>query len=488
MVLKARDEASAKIQQVTRNLGGLGDQVSDLKGVFGVAMGALSAYAGTRGLGAIIKASVDSQMQLAQARFFLAGYGKEVEKNFDTLVKWGQGVQRQIGAGDEYATLVASKLMPRVKDLQKAQSFGLTLLRGERLGLLNAQDAANMMIRATEGNERAMRFLTEQLGISAPEFVSLATLFAELEKRIQKAEKAIPPFVTQWTILKQNFGDFLETAGLPAVSWLGTIFEWVNKLIERFPWLDKVASAAILGFATLMAAAGVMIMLKASGILGAITALGSAIVPLLLNPWTLAILAIVAAIVLIALNWDRIRKWLADTWGGIVLLAQTNWELIKSSITERVAATINFIQVQWEAFKNFWINLWQSVKDAVANAWDWVKAKVDEIMGQINAVVKAAMNLPMVRGAGGLIQGARQYIGDIIGRQFGGMVEAGRPYLVGERGAELFVPRTSGTIVPRAGGTIMIDMRGSVFLDERVAMQIGDLIISRLKKLHRIGL
>ena len=36
-------------------------------------------------------------------------------------------------------------------------------------------------------------------------------------------------------------------------------------------------------------------------------------------------------------------------------------------------------------------------------------------------------------------------------RQHGGPVLAGRPYIVGERRPELFVPSQSGTIVPRVG-------------------------------------
>lgn len=40
-------------------------------------------------------------------------------------------------------------------------------------------------------------------------------------------------------------------------------------------------------------------------------------------------------------------------------------------------------------------------------------------------------------------------------RAMGGPVGAGMPYLVGERGPEVFVPRVSGTIVPNGGGTIV---------------------------------
>jgi uncharacterized caspase-like protein len=41
------------------------------------------------------------------------------------------------------------------------------------------------------------------------------------------------------------------------------------------------------------------------------------------------------------------------------------------------------------------------------------------------------------------------------GRAIGGPVTAGMPYLVGERGPELFVPQQSGGIVPNGGGIVI---------------------------------
>ena len=46
-------------------------------------------------------------------------------------------------------------------------------------------------------------------------------------------------------------------------------------------------------------------------------------------------------------------------------------------------------------------------------------------------------------------------------REKGGPVNSGRPYLVGEKGPELFIPRNSGTIIPRfAGGGMVSQMVG----------------------------
>lgn len=70
-------------------------------------------------------------------------------------------------------------------------------------------------------------------------------------------------------------------------------------------------------------------------------------------------------------------------------------------------------------------------------------------------------------GGGGLIGGLISGISSIFGRASGGSVSANKPYIVGEKGRELFVPRMSGTIVPahKMGGAsqivVSVDARGA---------------------------
>lgn len=70
-------------------------------------------------------------------------------------------------------------------------------------------------------------------------------------------------------------------------------------------------------------------------------------------------------------------------------------------------------------------------------------------------------------GAGGFLGGVVSGIGSLFGRASGGPVSANRPYIVGEKGRELFVPRMSGTIVPahKMGGAsqivVSVDARGA---------------------------
>lgn len=68
-------------------------------------------------------------------------------------------------------------------------------------------------------------------------------------------------------------------------------------------------------------------------------------------------------------------------------------------------------------------------------------------------------------GAGGLLAAAAQVLGSLLGapgRATGGPVAPGRPYLVGERGPELFVPTASGRVETGRGGVRDIKMSISV--------------------------
>ena len=68
-------------------------------------------------------------------------------------------------------------------------------------------------------------------------------------------------------------------------------------------------------------------------------------------------------------------------------------------------------------------------------------------------------------GQGGLFAAAAQLLAAVLGapgRATGGPVSPGRPYLVGERGPELFVPTASGRIEPLAGSGHGREIRVSI--------------------------
>jgi hypothetical protein len=89
----------------------------------------------------------------------------------------------------------------------------------------------------------------------------------------------------------------------------------------------------------------------------------------------------------------------------------------------------------------------------------------------LGEIAAAALKLdgggsPAGGGLGGLIAGAIGTLG-LPGRATGGMVAPARPYLVGERGPELFVPAAAGRVEPLAAA------RGPVSITVNVVAPAG---------------
>ena len=84
---------------------------------------------------------------------------------------------------------------------------------------------------------------------------------------------------------------------------------------------------------------------------------------------------------------------------------------------------------------------------------------VKSVVGAIQSLISLVANNPVVSGISSAISSA---FGGF--RAAGGAVSAGKSYVVGERGAEMFVPSSSGTIVPNGGmgSTFNITVNGAI--------------------------
>jgi hypothetical protein len=84
---------------------------------------------------------------------------------------------------------------------------------------------------------------------------------------------------------------------------------------------------------------------------------------------------------------------------------------------------------------------------------------VKSVVGAIQSLISLVANNPVVKGISNAISSA---FGGF--RAEGGSVSAGKSYVVGERGAEMFVPSSNGTIVPNGGmgSTFNITVNGAI--------------------------
>ncbi len=99
-----------------------------------------------------------------------------------------------------------------------------------------------------------------------------------------------------------------------------------------------------------------------------------------------------------------------------------------------------------------------------------------KVLGEIAAA--AVLGNGSGGGAGGLVGLLGQLIGGAPGRATGGPVSPERPYWVGERGPELFVPTSSGRVLPAEAGAardvrVAITINGTAGQEAQALRQSG---------------
>lgn len=152
--------------------------------------------------------------------------------------------------------------------------------------------------------------------------------------------------------------------------------------------------------------------------------------------------------------------------------------------TAKVSPEMEVIQTRTDELNDSFESLGNSVSDAFkgmltgAMSWKdgmrsligsvidqlWKLFVVQKIVGLVSSALGGATGVPTTGGFGSSVNlaGARAY---------GGSVDSNKPYMVGERGPELFVPGGNGTIIPNGnmrgpggGGSnisVSVDARGS---------------------------
>lgn len=138
----------------------------------------------------------------------------------------------------------------------------------------------------------------------------------------------------------------------------------------------------------------------------------------------------------------------------------------------------NAVEFVAAVFTGDWGGAIEAVKNQIADLVDWVGDLID--------MFERAIDLAKDIGGGSI-----DFIKNVLpGRATGGPVTAGRPYMVGEAGPELLIPRQNSTIVPNgalagygAGGghTINLYISGTFMDDRSAAKRLSDQIMGDLR-------
>tara|TARA_R110002020_G_scaffold116877_1_gene267538 strand:- start:1059 stop:2423 length:1365 start_codon:yes stop_codon:yes gene_type:complete len=200
------------------------------------------------------------------------------------------------------------------------------------------------------------------------------------------------------------------------------------------------------------------------------------------------------------------------------------WELAKGVITVIWKALMMFIQNLPNMAKGIWdYVVWPLLKGFLMGIGKWIWGFLpswlqDNLVDIANMVVgikeklTAALNqylgfketVGQVKGSvegdeesqhrllGKLLVGFMKTKNFVTGRADGGPVMAGRPYMVGERGPELFMPNASGTIIPNgAGNTINVHVNGRLGASDNelrdIARRVGQMVNKQINRTTSSG-
>lgn len=189
------------------------------------------------------------------------------------------------------------------------------------------------------------------------------------------------------------------------------------------------------------------------------------------------------------------------------------WTAITGALTVAWEAIKTVFNTLLDGFMTKWTDIWTAVKDVFSSIWESIASVFDSVVeGISNAMTKlispiqkvidlATRALSLAGGAikstgGSISSGIKSIIErgkSLTGLATGGSVYGGTPYMVGEKGPELFVPGASGRIVPNhalAGGNggvnIYLTQTGNTFLDRNSMQAMGKEMLKLLKDNMRV--
>ena len=144
----------------------------------------------------------------------------------------------------------------------------------------------------------------------------------------------------------------------------------------------------------------------------------------------------------------------------LILLENQNLELKKQELQQkRIQAEAERIK---GIFKEIGNDIATGISDALVDAIQGTRSLADAARAIINdlatSLLRLGINTLLRRSFGGIFS-------DLPGLANGGPASAGRSYLVGERGPEIFTPKSSGTVIPNnmiGGGGVVNNINVSV--------------------------
>lgn len=455
----------AKLDQGSQEVEGFGGKLADFGKKAGLAFAAAgaaaAAYAGKLLIDGVKAAIEDEKAQTALATS-LKNVTGATESQIKQVESYITKTSLAVGVTDDELRPSLDRLARSTKDVeeaQKLQALALDIAAGSGKSL---EAVSQALAKGYEGNTAALGKLG--IGISAAELKTMS--FDEVTAKLSAT------FGGQATIQAETFAGKMGRLGIAfneAKETVGSfVLDAITPLVSGF--VDKVIPA----LSEVSTEIGETLKPIVEDL---VTFFKENVIPIFEAWWEIISTIIIPGI---KKTFTPIFEGVLGLWNKIAQAVKDNEENLKpvfelfktvaKFVADKLAPAIGTIL--GTAFDVLGTAI-AAVIGGFAKLVGFIQDVVDKVKSLIN-LVKAN---PLVQGIGGLID--RVFGG---GRADGGAVNRGTAYMVGERGAELFVPNTDGRIIPNdklggAGSVTNININVSGAIDrEGTARQIVDLL------------
>lgn len=258
------------------------------------------------------------------------------------------------------------------------------------------------------------------------------------------AKQESESFNSQMRLLKDSIGETVGALGEQLLPILEPVIQKIQEVVDKITnWIKENPEAAgtilqIVGaIGAFLAISGFLIAIigTIAGVMALVSAVSLPVVGIIAGI-TLAVIALVAAGIWLAANWDMVKEkaievwegikqwisdavkatgdkikeiwtgikdWCSQTWESIKSKASEIWKGIKTSISDLVQGIVDSITEKWNNIKSFIsdvcngikttaTNIWNGIKTAISNVVNAIKDKVSNVFNGLKDTVSKALN------------------------------------------------------------------------------------------------
>lgn len=485
IVIKAKDEATQTLNGLSASLKRNEKSFKTMAGVGTVAMAGITAVVAKS-----VNAYAESERSQRQLEHAIIGVSKGTKDQVKQVNELTEALQKKAGIDGDALNAGVAQLSTfglqskSVVDLTKSLADLTVNQKGVKASADDYISSANIMAKALNGEfgvlkKMGIRFTETQqkMIMYGTESQKVATIQEGLAQNLRETTDTVGGFDVMMGQLNGSIGEIQEAIGAGLQPVLLDLANVVVPIVRDIG--DWIKANPELTATILIVAGAVTTAVTALGALGLILPMVIAGVGLLASPFVLVTASVVAfGVAIYNLN-------------EIVKIFQNDSQLVLDGLKLYWQDFVNWIQELLATFGQYLIDEFEDAKtkvmialDTLSQAFDPFTSKVEKAYNAVKRLVDKAKEL------GGDIKDS---VGKVFGggKAVGGAVQAGKTYLTGEKGPEMFTPSSNGVITPNykmAGGggvSLVINMNGGTYLDDTVAERIGDRIVQVFKRTAR---